>query len=88
MGWLEDNWPVAGGFHAADFDLDLKREVSFWQKTELYTKENLLVTILRRQRKAESLDKINTSTFSATEKAFGFCEEIKTFICLDVFIIF
>ena len=79
---------MAGGLNSVDIDLELKREVSFWQKTEVYTKESLLDTLLRRERKAESLDKINPFPFSAIEETFGFCEETKTLICLDVFIIF
>lgn len=58
---------MAGGLNSADIDLELKREVLFWQKTEVYTKETVLATIVRRERKAESLNKINLSSFSATD---------------------
>lgn len=79
---------MAGGLHLADIDLELKKEVSCWQKTEADAKETLLATILRKERKAENLNKINPSSFPATEKTFGICEETKTLISLDVCIVF
>lgn len=40
---------MAGGLNPADMALELKREVSFWPKTETYTKQTLLATILNRE---------------------------------------
>lgn len=66
---------MAGGLNSADIDLELKREVLFWQKIEVYTKETVLATTVRRERKAESLNK---SSFFTTEETLGFCGEAKT----------
>lgn len=76
---------MAEGLHSANIDLELKREVSSWQKTEVYMET---LSYCFEERKAESLDKINPSSFSASEETFGICEETKTLIYLDVFIIF